>query len=148
MQEILRDLFQQGSLTGLQVAGSSEEYFVRVGIQSGEKMFKHSLSGGGHSAQRSQACGDLGQGGATLSLKDGAIKITESFNMLVIYHPEESWHAEKKGLCTRPDKNQAVEVFVRSDSSVTQALFQLQVEAGTFGTRPQKILVHPGRLVL
>ena len=111
-------------------------------------MFKHFLSGGGHSAQRSQAGGDLGQGGATLSLKDGAIKITESFNMLVIYHPEESWHAEKKGLCTRPDKNQAVEVFVRSDSSVTQALFQLQVEAGIFWTRPQRTLAHPGPLAL
>ena len=84
MQEILRDLFQQGSLTGLQVAGSLAEYYVRVGIQSDEKkMFKHSLSGGGHSARCSQACGDLGQGGATLSLKDGAIKITEPPNMLV-----------------------------------------------------------------
>ena len=96
VQEILRDLFQQGSLTGLQVAGSSAEYYVRVGIQSGEKMFKHFLSGGGHSAisSCSQACGDLGQGGATFSLKDGAIKITEPPNMLVIYHPEELWHAE------------------------------------------------------
>ena len=37
MQEILHDLFLQGSLTGLQVAGSSEEYFVRVGIQLGER---------------------------------------------------------------------------------------------------------------
>ena len=149
VQEILRDLFQQGSLTGLQVAGSPAEYYVRVGIQLGEKMFKHSLSGGGHSAisSCSQACDNLCQGGATF-LKDGAIKITESFNMLVIYHPEESWHAEKKGLCTRPDKNQAVEVFVRSDSSVTQALFQLRVEVGTFWTRPQRTLAHPGPLVL
>ena len=90
MQEILRDLFQQGSLTGLHVAGSPAEYYVRVGIQLGEKVFKHSLSGGGHSAQCSQACGDLGQGGATFSLKDGAIKITEPPNMLVIYHPEKA----------------------------------------------------------
>ena len=90
MQDILRDLFQQGSLTGLQVAGSPAEYYVRVGIQLGEKVFKHSLSGGGHSAisSCSQACGNLGQGGATFSWKDGAIKITEPPNMLVIYHPE------------------------------------------------------------
>ena len=89
MQDILRDLFQQGSLTGLQVAGSPAEYFVRVGIQLGEKMLKHSLSGGGHSAisSCSQACDNLRQGGAT-SLKDGAIKITGAPNMLVIYHPE------------------------------------------------------------
>ena len=92
VQEILRDLFQQGSLTGLQVAGSPAEYYVRVGIQLGEKMFKHSSSGGGYSAisSCSQACGDLGQGGATFSLKDGAIKITEPPNMLVIYHPEKA----------------------------------------------------------
>ena len=90
VQEILHDLFQKGSLTGLQVAGSSEEYFVRVGIQLGEKMFKHSSSGGGYAAisSCSQACGNLGQGGATFSLKDGAIKITEAPNMLVIYQPE------------------------------------------------------------
>ena len=93
MQDILRDLFQQGSLTGLQVAGSPAEYYVRVGIQLGEKMFKHSLSGGGHSSC-SQACDNLCQGGATFSLKDGAIKITETPNMLVIYHPEELWQAE------------------------------------------------------
>ena len=74
VQDILRDLFQQGSLTGLQVAGSPAEYYVRVGIQLGEKVFKHSLSGGGHSARCSQACGDLGQGGATLSLKDWSNK--------------------------------------------------------------------------
>ena len=37
MQKILGDLFLHGSLTGLQVAGSSEEYFVRVGVQLGEK---------------------------------------------------------------------------------------------------------------
>ena len=37
VQDILRDLFQQGSLTGLQVAGSPAEYYVRVGIQLGEK---------------------------------------------------------------------------------------------------------------
>ena len=74
VQEILRDLFQQGSLTGLQVAGSPAEYYVRVGIQLGEKVFKHSLSGGGFSAQCSQAGGDLGQGGATLSLKDWSNK--------------------------------------------------------------------------
>ena len=90
MQEILHDLFQQGSLTGLQVAGSSEEYFVRVGIQLGEKMFKHSSSGGGYAAisSCSQACDNLCQGGATFSLKDGEIKITEAPNMLVIYQPE------------------------------------------------------------
>ena len=90
VQEILRDLFQQGSLTGLQVAGSPAEYYVRVGIQLGEKMFKHSLSGGGHSAisSCSQACDNLCQGGATFSMKGGAIKITEAPNMLVIYHPE------------------------------------------------------------
>ena len=72
VQDILRDLFQQGSLTGLQVAGSPAEYFVRVGIQLGEKMLKHSLSGGGHSAisSCSQACDNLCQGGATFSLKD------------------------------------------------------------------------------
>ena len=149
VQEILRDLFQQGSLTGLQVAGSPAEYYVRVGIQSGEKMFKHSLSGGGHSAisSCSQACDNLCQGGATF-LKDGAIKITESFNMLVIYHPEESWHAEKKGLCTKPGKNRVVAGSVRSGFLVTQALSQLQVEAGIFWTRPQKTLVHFGLLAL
>ena len=102
VQEILRDLFQQGSLTGLQVAGSSAEYYVRVGIQSGEKMFKHSLSGGGHSARCSQACGDLGQGGATLSLKDGVIKITEPPNMLVLFITLKRLHA------TRPGKRWAV----------------------------------------
>ena len=37
MQKILGDLFLHGSLTGLQVAGSSEEYFVRVGDLLGEK---------------------------------------------------------------------------------------------------------------
>ena len=37
VQKILGDLFLHGSLTGLQVAGSSEEYFVRVGDQLGEK---------------------------------------------------------------------------------------------------------------
>ena len=42
MQKILGDLFLHASLTGLQVAGSPEEYFVRVGVQLGEKMFKHS----------------------------------------------------------------------------------------------------------
>ena len=110
-------------------------------------MFKHSLSGGGHSAisSCSQACGNLGQGSATFSLKDGAIKITEAPNMLVIYH---SGHAEKKGLCTKPGKNRAVAGSVRSGFLVTQALSQLQVEAGIFWTRPQKILVHPGLLAL
>ena len=92
VNKILGDLFLHGSLTGLQVAGSPEEYFVRVGVQLGEKMFKHFSSGGGYSAisSCSQACGDLGQGGATFSLKDGAIKITEPPNMLVIYHPEKA----------------------------------------------------------
>ena len=37
VQKILGDLFLHGSLTGLQVAGSSEEYFVRVGNLLGEK---------------------------------------------------------------------------------------------------------------
>ena len=37
VQKILGDLFLHGSLTGLQVAGSSEEYFVRVGDLLGEK---------------------------------------------------------------------------------------------------------------
>ena len=32
VQKILGDLFLHGSLTGLQVAGSPEEYFVRVGV--------------------------------------------------------------------------------------------------------------------
>ena len=88
MQDILRDLFQRGSLMGLQVAGGPAEYYVRVRVELGEKSVQAFFSGGGHFAQRSQACGDLGQGGATLSLKDGAIKITEAPNMLVIYHPE------------------------------------------------------------
>ena len=68
VQKILGDLFLHGSLTGLQVAGSSEEYFVRVGVQLGEKMFKHSFSGGGYSAiaSCSQACDNLCQGGATI----------------------------------------------------------------------------------
>ena len=92
VQKILGDLFLHGSLTGLQVAGSSEEYFVRVGDLLGgkKKIFKHSFSGGGYSAiaSCSQACDNLCQGGATFSLKDGAIKITEAPNMLVIYHPE------------------------------------------------------------
>ena len=69
VQKILGDLFLQGSLTGLQVAGSSEEYFVRVGVQLGEKkMFKHSFSGGGYAAiaSCSQACDNLCQGGATI----------------------------------------------------------------------------------
>ena len=30
VQDILRDLFQQGSLSGLQVAGGPAEYYVRV----------------------------------------------------------------------------------------------------------------------
>ena len=68
VNKILGDLFLHGSLTGLQVAGSSEEYFVRVGAQLGEKMFKHSFSGGGFSAiaSCSQACDNLCQGGATI----------------------------------------------------------------------------------
>ena len=44
MQDILRDLFQQGSLSGLQVAGSPAEYYVRVGIQLGEKKCSSILS--------------------------------------------------------------------------------------------------------
>ena len=32
VNKILGDLFLHGSLTGLQVAGSPEEYFVRVGV--------------------------------------------------------------------------------------------------------------------
>jgi len=32
VQKILGDLFLHASLTGLQVAGSPEEYFVRVGV--------------------------------------------------------------------------------------------------------------------
>ena len=67
VQKILGDLFLHASLTGLQVAGSPEEYFVRVGVQLGEKMFKH-FSGGGYSAiaSCSQACDNLCQGGATI----------------------------------------------------------------------------------
>ena len=37
VQDILRDLFQQGSLSGLQVAGGPAEYYVRVRIELGEK---------------------------------------------------------------------------------------------------------------
>ena len=37
VQDILRDLFQQGSLSGLQVAGGPAEYYVRVRIEFGEK---------------------------------------------------------------------------------------------------------------
>ena len=105
-----------------------------------KKVFKHSFSGGGHSARRSQACGDLGQGGATLSLKDGAIKITEPPNMLVLFITLKRLHA------TRPGKSRAVGGSVRSDSLVTQALSQ--VEVGTFWTRPQRTLAHPGPLAL
>ena len=43
VQKILGDLFLHASLTGLQVAGSPEEYFVRVGVQLDGKMFKHSF---------------------------------------------------------------------------------------------------------
>ena len=43
VNKILGDLFLHGSLTGLQVAGSPEEYFVRVGVQLDGKMFKHSF---------------------------------------------------------------------------------------------------------
>ena len=100
-------------------------------------MFKHSLSGGGHSAQCSQACGDLGQGGATLSLKDGAIKITEPPNMLVLFITLKKLHA------TRPGKRWAVGVSGRSGSLVTQALSQLVVEVGIFLTRPHRTLAHP-----
>ena len=57
-------------------------------------------------------------------------------------------HAEKKGLGIKPCRNRAGARFVRSGFGAIQVLSQLQVEAGTFGTRPQKILVHPGRLVL
>ena len=103
-----------------------------------KKVFKHSFSGGGHSARRSQACGDLGQGGATLSLKDGAIKITEPPNMLVLFITLKRLHA------TRPGKRWAVGVSGRNGSLVTQALSQLVVEVGIFLTRPHRTLAHPG----
>ena len=68
VQKILGDLFLHASLTGLQVAGSPEEYFVRVGVQLDGKMFKHSFPGGGFRAiaSCSQACNNLCQGGATI----------------------------------------------------------------------------------
>ena len=67
--------------------------------------------------------------------------------MPILPVPGGAWK-EKKGLGIKLCRNPAGAGFVHSGFGAIQVLSQLQVEAGTSGTRLQKILVHPGRLVL
>ena len=69
-------------------------------------------------------------------MKGGAIKRTKA--PACCYY---GGHAKKKDLGIKPCRNRAGAGFVRSGFGVIQALSQLQVEAGIFGTHPQRILV-------
>ena len=69
MRDILGDLFEHGSVLGLQVDGGPAEYTIRVILGLCEKIVLGFLfSGPGEPPPGAKTCSDRGQGGATFAL--------------------------------------------------------------------------------
>ena len=79
---LLQDLFEHGSVLGLQVDGGPAEYTIRVRLGlCGNIVLEFLFSGPGESACGAATCGDRGPGGSALALiRFMQIKIKEPPN--------------------------------------------------------------------
>ena len=69
MRDILGDLFEHGSVLGLQVDGGPAEYTIRVRIGLWGNLVPGCLfSGPGEPPPGAETCGDRGKGGSALAL--------------------------------------------------------------------------------
>ena len=67
--QLLEELFEQGSVLGLQVDGGPAEYTIRVRLGlCGNLVLEFLFSGPGEPPPGAKTCGDRGKGGSALAL--------------------------------------------------------------------------------
>ena len=69
VRQLMDELFEHGSVLGLQVAGGPAEYYIRVRLElCGNIVLEFLFSGSGQPARGPATGGDRGQGGAAIAL--------------------------------------------------------------------------------